>query len=126
MQNPEQLIESDMCIVTLSGCGIRKLCVEFANCERNPHFVCGFHLLLRIPLTFRGLDLHLRCSLTAAESRTTRYNCWLRNPQQNKCADKIYVTGICTRNPRNFCKLNLLTFWNMFKGFSLESRTLQT
>ena len=31
-----------------------------------------------------------------------------------------------TRNPRNFCKWNPLTFWNMFKYLSLESRNIQT
>ena len=63
---------------------------------------------------------------TVAESRTTSYIYLLRHPQQNKCADKIYVTGFCTRNPRNFCRWNPLTFWNMFKDLSLESRNIQT
>ena len=41
-----------------------------------------------------------------------------RNQQQNKCADKIYVTGICLWNP--------LTFGNIFKDLSRESRNIQT
>ena len=33
----------------------------------------------------------MRNPLTVAESRTTSYFCWLRNPQQNKCDDKMYA-----------------------------------
>ena len=61
-----------------------------------------------------GIHLHLRNPLTSAESGTTSYICSLRNPQQNQCADKIYVTGLCTRNPLKFCRMNPLTFWSMF------------
>ena len=68
---------------------------------------CGFHLNLRIPLTLCGIHL-------VAEARTTSYICLLRNPQQNKCAEKMYVTGIRMRNPLKFCLWNPLTFWNMF------------
>ena len=60
------------------------------------------------------------------ESRTTSYISLLRNPRCNKFADKIYVTGICTRNPRKFCKWKPLTFWNTFKGLSMKSRNIQT
>ena len=89
------------------------LLVESANFKWNYHFVCEFHL-------------SLRNSLTVAESRTTSHIYLLRHPQQNKCADKFYATGFCTRNPRNFCRWNPLTFWNMFKDLSLESRNIQT
>ena len=67
------------------------------NKIQDPLTVCGFHLHLRFPLTF-------------AEKMT------------NKCADKIYVTIICTRNPWKFCKWNPLTFSNMF----LEPKNIQT
>ena len=100
--------------------------MESAFCLRMP-------LYLRILRTFCGFHLHfadsnyiLRYSLTVAESRTNSYICLLRNPQQNNCADKIYVTAICTRNPRNFCRLDPLTFCIMFKVLSLESRNIQT
>ena len=79
----------------------------------NSFTVCGFRLqILRIPLTFADSTYILRNPLTVAESRTTSYICLLRNPQQIKCADKNYVTSICTRNPRKSCKWNPLTFWN--------------
>ena len=80
----------------------------------NSSTVCGFRLQI------------LRISLTVAESRTTSYICLLRNPQQIKCAHKIYVTSICTRNPRKSCKWNPLTVWNVFKYLFLESRNIQT
>ena len=56
------------------------------------------------PLTFCGFHLHLRFPLTFAEKMT------------NKCADKIYVTIICTRIHGNFVSgihLHFRTcFWN--------------
>ena len=65
-------------------------------------YICGFRIqILRIPLIFANSTYILRNPLTVAESRTS-YICWLRNPQQNKCADKIYLTGICMRNPWKF------------------------
>ena len=93
----------------------------------NSFTICRFRLqILRIPLTFAdstytcGIHLQFRFPLTNAESRTTGYICSLRNPQQIKCAEKIYVTSICTRNPRKSCKKwKLFTFWNMFKYLSL-------
>ena len=92
----------------------------------NSFTVCGFRLqILRIPLTIVDSTYIFQNPLTVAESRTTSYICLLRNPQQNKCADKINVTSICTRNPRKFCKWNPHTFWNMFKYLSLESRNIQ-
>ena len=45
---------------------------------------------LRNPLTFADSAYFLWNLLTVAESRTT---CYIWNPQQNKSADKIYVTG---------------------------------
>ena len=80
---------------------------------------------MRIPLTFADSTYTLRNSPTAAKSRTTSCICLGRNPQKIKGADKFYVTVICTRNPRNSCKWNPLTFWNMFKYLSLESRNIQ-
>ena len=77
------------------------------NQIRNP-------LSLRNPLTFANSAYILRIPLTVAESRTTSYICLLRNPQQNKCADKIYVTDKCMRNPLKLCLWNPLTFWNIF------------
>ena len=75
----------------------------------NSFTICGFRLqILRIALTFSDS------------------NYILRNPQQIKCADKIYVTSICTRNTRKCCTWNPLTFWNMFNYLSLESRNKQT
>ena len=75
------------------------------------------HLHLRIPhtnfadpLTFADSTYIIGNPLSVAESKTTSYICFLRNPQQNKCADKIYVTGICIRNPLNFCLWNPLIF----------------
>ena len=62
--------------------------------------------------------MDLRKVLTFAETGSTTFIRSLRNPQQNQCADKIYVTGICTRNS--------FTFWNMLKDLSLESRNIQT
>ena len=72
------------------------------NKIRNPLTVCGIRLHLRIPLKFCGIQ-------------TTSYIRLLRKPRHNKCADKSYVTLICTRNPQKFCKWNPFTFWNMFK-----------
>ena len=101
---------------------------KFSNKQK-----CGIHLqfgfriqTLRIPLTFADSTYILRNPLTVAESRTTSNICLLRNPQQNKCADKIYVTGICMRNPLKFCLSNPLTFWNIFEDLSLESGNIQT
>ena len=94
---------------------------------RNPFTICGIRLHLRIQLKICGFHLHFWNPLTVAESRTTSYNCLLRNPQQNKCADKVYVTGICMRNPLKFCLWNPLTFWNIFKAYlKLQSRIIQT
>ena len=73
----------------------------------EPAYICGFHL-------------HF------AEPRTTSYVCLLQNPQQNKSADKIYVTSMYTRNPRKSCRWSPLTFWNMFNYLSLESGNIQT
>ena len=73
--------------------------------------ICGFHLhfaestySLRNPLSFADSTYILWNPLTFAQSRTTSYISLLRNLRHNKCADKIYVTGICTRNPRKFFK----------------------
>ena len=82
--------------------------------------------IVRIPIIFADSTYILRNPLTVAESRTTSYNCLLRNPQQIKCADKIYVTSIYTRNPRKSCKWKPLTVWSMFKYLSLETRNKQT
>ena len=90
-------------------------------------YVCGFRKqILRIPLTFADSTYILRNPLAVAESRTTSYICLLRNPQQNKCAEKTYFTGICMRNPLKFCLWNPLTFWTIFQNLSLESRNIQT
>ena len=87
-------------------------------------YICGFRIqILQIPLTFADSTFIFRNPLTIAESRTTSYICLLWNPQQNKCADKICVTGICTRNPRNFCKWSSFTFWNMFNDFLWNPET---
>ena len=92
--------------------------------------LCCFWFHKQIPKTlYRSSslqNLHLRIPLGVAESRTTSYICLLRNPQQVNCADKNYIASICTRNPREYCKWNPLTFWNMFKYLSLESRNIQT
>ena len=53
---------------------------------------CGIRLHLLIQLKFCGNHLQIEHS----------YICLLRNPRNNKCAEKIYVTLICTRNPLNF------------------------
>ena len=69
-------------------------------------------------LTVCGIRLHLWIpTLTIADSKTTIFSRLLRNPRHNKCAEKIYVTLICTRIPRKFCKWNPLRFWNMFEDF---------
>ena len=122
--NPEQVcgIHEQIIIHVFSKIKLSRkpqLSVESANCKRNPQIVCGIRINLRI-------HLHLRNPLTFAESGTTTYIFALQNPQQNQCADKIYVTGICTRNPLQFCKWNPLTFWNIFYDMSLESRNIQT
>ena len=71
----------------------------------------GIHLqFLRNLLTFADSTYFLRNPLTVAESRTTSYTCLLRNAQQNKCADKIYVTGISMQNPLKFCLWNESTY----------------
>ena len=101
---------------------------------RNPLKICWIRLYLRvprtnsfrIPLTVADSTYILRNPFTIAESKTISYICLLRNPKQKKCADKIYVTGICARNPLKFCYWNLLTLWNVFKDLSLESRKIQT
>ena len=94
-------------------------------CKFSNKQISEFLYSLRIPLTFADSTYILRNLLKVAESRTTSYICLLRNPQQIKCADKIYVTSIFTRNPSKSCKWNPLTFWNMFKYLSLESRNKQ-
>ena len=71
-----------MCLVNLS-------CRRIRNCKWNPQIVSGIRINLRNPLTF-------------AESGTTTYIRSLRNPQQNQCADKIYVISICKRNSLTF------------------------
>ena len=82
-------------------------------------FICGFRLqILQILLTFAD-------RLRAAESKTAKYIRLLWNPRHNTSADKIYVTGICARNPRKFCKWNPFTFCNMFKDLSMESKNIQ-
>ena len=97
---------------------------------RNPFTICGNHLqlaesvcfcgfriqILRIQRTFADSTYNLRNPLIIAESRSTSYICLLRNPQQNKCADKTYATSICMRNPLKFCLWNPLTSWNIFKS----------
>ena len=71
---------------------------------RNPHTICEIRLHLRIAHTnFADSTYILQNPLTVAEFRTNSYICLLRNPQQNKYADKIYVTGICMRNQLKFC-----------------------
>ena len=99
---------------------------EFLYSLRNPltfadsgYKFCKFHLHLRIPVTF--CESTYMCGI-----QITSYICLLGNPQQIKCADKICVTSICTRNPRKSCKWNPLTFWNLFKYLSPESRNTMT
>ena len=68
---------------------------------RNPLTVCGIRLHLRVPHTnFADSTYISRNAFTVAESRTASYIRLLRNPRHNKWADKIYFTGVCTRNPR--------------------------
>ena len=100
---------------------------------RNLLTFSGIHLHLRIPLTNFAESTYIADStyflqnlLTVAESRTTSFVCSLRNLQQNKCADKFFVTGICTRNPLKCCLWKPLRFWNVFKDLSLESRNIKT
>ena len=100
--------------------------VESANCKRNPQVVSVFCKCKRNPQIVSGIRVNLRNPITFAESGTTTYIRSLRNPQQNQCADKVYVTTISTRNPLKFCKWKPLTFWNMFKDLSLEPRKIQT
>ena len=71
---------------------------------------CGFHLHLRIPLTFGGIHLQFR----NPEQLAIFACCGIRNKTKNKCADETYVTDICTRNPLKFCLWNPITFWNIF------------
>ena len=77
--------------------------------------ICEILYSLQIPLTFADCAYILRNPLTVAESRTTSYICLLRNPHQNKWADKAYVTDICMRNPLKFCLWNPLIFLSIFK-----------
>ena len=77
-------------------------------------FLPSISIPANIHLYSLNLTYILRNPLTVLESRTTSYICLLRNSQQNKCADKIYITGICMRNPLKFCLWNPLTFWNIF------------
>ena len=95
---------------------------SYASSEKNSESSYS----LRNPLTFADSFYILWNPITVTESITTSYIRLLRNPQCNKCADKIYVTGICTRNPLKFCKWNRLTIWQMFKGLSLEPGNTQT
>ena len=83
-------------------------------------YICGFHL------DFADSTYILRNPLIVANSRTTSYICLLRNPLQNKYADKNYITGILTPNLRNFCRWKPLTFWNILRNLSLEYRNKQT
>ena len=46
-----------------------------------------------------GFLLHSTESTYSCGIQNISYICLLRNPQQNKCAGKIYVTGIFMRNP---------------------------
>ena len=106
---------------------------DFAYILRIPLIFCGIHLQFADSTCICGFHLHfadsnyiLRNPLTVAESKTTSCICLLQNPQQNKCADKIYVTGICMRNPLKLCIWKPLTFWNTFGDLSLESKNIQT
>ena len=86
------------------------------NKNAESAYIWGFRIqILRIPLTFAHSTYNLLNPLTVAESRKTSYICLLRNPQQIKCADKSYITGICTRNSQKCCRRNPPAIWNMFK-----------
>ena len=63
-------------------------------------FNCSNASSVRTKFGIFGDSVNLRIPLTVAESRTNSYIRMLRDPRHNKCADKIYVTGICTRNLR--------------------------
>ena len=103
------------------------------HCKRNPQqakirlvaesatlllffdFLCFFGFHKTIPKSLycsKSLQkfADLRNPLTVAESRTTSCISLLRNPQQNNCAKKIYVTGIYMQNPLRICLWNSLTF----------------
>ena len=112
--------------------GFRKLQVESPICKFIPHFVYSFHIYLRFPVTFVDSTYilwipHTFCGIhLELRNPSISYICLLRNSQQNNYADIVYITGNCTRNPQNICKWNPLTFCNMFKDLSLESRNIQT
>ena len=57
-------------------------------------------------------------SINKYQKHCTGQNC-------SKCADKIYVTAICTRNSSKFCMWNPLAFWNIIKDLLRESRNVQ-
>ena len=81
--------------------------------------ICGLHLHLRTPLTFCGIHL-------VAEPKKSSYNHLLQNPRHNKCAKKFTLQVFFSRNQKKFCQWSPLTFWNKFKGLSMESRNIQT
>ena len=116
-----------MCIVTLSCCGIR-------NSERNPQIVNGIRSFwARIPLKFADSTYILRIPLTFCGIHSQ-----LRNPEQlaifaccgirtkTNVATKFTLQVLVRGIPEKFCKRKPLTFWNMFKDLSLESRSIQT
>ena len=75
--------------------------------------ICGIRLHLRILHTNFADSTHI-CGFHLHFAEST-YSCGIRNPQQNKCADKIYFTGICMRNPlKCFCGIHL-RFGTYFK-----------
>ena len=96
---------------------------------RNPLTICGIRIHLRIPFAnfadstyICGFHLHFVDStyisqnpLRVSESRKTSYFCLLRNPQQNKCAHQIHVTGIFTRIRSNFVSGIHLHFGTILK-----------
>ena len=101
--------------------------MDSATCKWNPQIVSGIHKVLvefafclHFQLKIADSTYFLRIPLAVDDSRTTSYIRLLRNPRQNKCADIIYVTLICTRNPRKFVSgINLhfgtclnISFWN--------------
>ena len=50
----------------------------------------------------------------------------LRNPRNNRCADRIYITGVCAPKPLKCCKWNQFTLWNKFIDLSMASKIIQT
>ena len=81
-----------------------------------------FAELKKLSQQMKNLSLYiLRNPLTVAESRTTSFFHWLRKPQQNKCAVKYFFTGVT-----DVLKRNSLTFQNLFRDLSLESRNIHT